>query len=137
MRKSLENCSPSDLQVSFIFLQVWAEIAIRSDKDGEQRWVHLDPCEAAVDENLIYEGWGKKQTFILAFYAPGYGDDPVAPMFPLIEDVTTTYTSDDWKAICKRRDESEEEVKKFIQAGADRLQKRLEEEYESANTTTI
>jgi hypothetical protein len=48
---------------------VWAEISLGNGK-GELRWVHLDPCEAAVDENLIYQGWGKKQTFILGFYAP-------------------------------------------------------------------
>lgn len=30
-------------------------------------WVHLDPCEAAVDEPLLYQSWGKNQTYILAF----------------------------------------------------------------------
>ena len=30
-------------------------------------WVHMDPCEAAVDEPLLYESWGKNQTYILAF----------------------------------------------------------------------
>jgi len=34
------------------------------------RWVHLDPCEAAVDQPLLYQDWGKKQTFIMAFWAP-------------------------------------------------------------------
>ena len=30
-------------------------------------WIHIDPCEAAVDEPLIYQGWGKNQTFIFAY----------------------------------------------------------------------
>jgi hypothetical protein len=56
---------------------MWAEVKV----DGE--WVHLDPCEAAVGENLIYQGWGKKQTFIFAF---SYSS-------PFVEDVTALYTS--------------------------------------------
>lgn len=30
-------------------------------------WVHVDPCEAAVDEPLLYQSWGKNQTFIFAY----------------------------------------------------------------------
>eukprot|EP00904_Undaria_pinnatifida_P004953 jgi/Undpi1/1588/HiC_scaffold_11.g04978.m1 len=40
---------------------VWVEAKVAG------RWVHVDPCEAAVDEPLLYESWGKKQTYILAF----------------------------------------------------------------------
>jgi hypothetical protein len=98
---------------------VWAEVALGEN----QRWVHLDPCEAAVDENLIYQGWGKKQTFILGFYAPrrrGTSNatigsaDPLAfseTTTPIIEDITSSYTDDSWEEICKRRDESEEEIR--------------------------
>jgi peptide-N4-(N-acetyl-beta-glucosaminyl)asparagine amidase len=46
------------------------------------RWVHLDPCEAAVDQPLLYQSWGKNQTYILAYSADG------------VEDVTLLYTSD-------------------------------------------
>jgi hypothetical protein len=121
---------------------VWAEVALGGGGGGKQggtslsstarRWVHLDPCEAAVDENFIYQGWGKKQTYILGFYAPpqrgagtgtddtdtdiGSSSDPL-DLFdttlttPIIEDITATYTTDSWDDICKRRDESEDEIR--------------------------
>ena len=72
----------------------------------------MDPCEAAVDENLTYQNWGKKQTYILGFYVPllletisnGDADSAVSPDgFPYIEDVTQSYTTDTWEEICKRR----------------------------------
>ena len=57
---------------------VWAEVNI-SD------WIHVDPCEAVVNEPLIYQSWGKLQTFIFAFSSKnGYCD---------IEDVTLRYTT--------------------------------------------
>ncbi|CAB1109414.1 unnamed protein product [Ectocarpus sp. CCAP 1310/34] len=40
---------------------VWVEARV------DRRWVHVDPCEAAVDEPRLYESWGKNQTYILAF----------------------------------------------------------------------
>lgn len=55
--------------------QVWTEVLVGA------RWVHLDPCEAAVDEPLIYESWGKTQTYIFA-YTRG-----------AVEDVTAQYTT--------------------------------------------
>ncbi len=39
------------------------------------RWVHLDPCEASVDNPLLYESWGKNQTYIVAFHDPFYVGD--------------------------------------------------------------
>lgn len=38
-----------------------------SSSSSKGGWVHLDPCEAAVDEPLLYQSWGKNQTYILAF----------------------------------------------------------------------
>jgi Transglutaminase-like superfamily len=103
---------------------VWAEIMIGS------RWVHLDPCEAAVDQNLLYQGWGKKQTYILGFAAPSSSnsgwlarDDDVRG--PLIEDITSTYTSDAWETICQRRDESENEIKDSIEKAVSELRRKL------------
>ena len=61
---------------AILFLyKVWCEVAVGSD------WVHLDPCEASVDEPLIYESWGKNQTYILSF---SYTD---------VQDVTAKYTT--------------------------------------------
>lgn len=65
---------------------VWVEVKVDED------WVHIDPCEAAVGENLIYQGWGKKQTFIFA-----YGYTP-----PYVEDVTSSYTSNFTASIRRR-----------------------------------
>jgi hypothetical protein len=94
---------------------VWAEVAL----GDRRRWVHLDPCEAAVDENFIYQGWGKKQTYILGFYAPpqrgNNSNDTIGSSTvtttPVIEDITATYTTDSWEEICRRRDESEVEIR--------------------------
>jgi Transglutaminase-like superfamily len=119
------------------------------------RWIHLDPCEAAVDENLIYQGWGKKQTYILGFYAPPKSDDAVSsqtthtsitnsswilpfPMTrsatsttiaaaaPLIQDITFDYTSETWSEINKRRDESEQEVRNAIQKSIVSMRRKIQ-----------
>lgn len=57
---------------------VWVEVWLGNGGVEEDvvnhygRWVHLDPCEAAVDAPLLYESWGKNQTYIVAFHDPFY-----------------------------------------------------------------
>ena len=112
---------------------VWAEVWLGgNDTEGSNsggRWVHLDPCEAAVDNPLLYESWGKNQTYIVAFHDPFYkkkttissdlmeGDripEATTPSripkqndntyrFPPVEDVTGQYTSDESHVIEERR----------------------------------
>lgn len=50
---------------------VWCEYWSPAD----QRWVHVDSCEAAHDTPLLYEeGWGKQQTYVIAFGREGVAD---------------------------------------------------------------
>jgi hypothetical protein len=77
---------------------VWAEVWI------DERWVHMDPCEAAIDTPLLYQGWGKNQTYIVAFEAPSRAADGGGySKPPTVVDVTKDYTSDSWETIHKRR----------------------------------
>ena len=96
---------------------VWAEARLNN------KWIHLDPCEAAVDKPLLYQEWGKKQTYIVAFHAPSpsgvaRAENATASAgshwkkadvfdVPLIEDVTLRYTSDGMDVIRKRRDDDD------------------------------
>lgn len=78
---------------------VWAEVWM------DNRWVHLDPCEAAIDNNLLYQGWGKKQTYILAFEAPSSSaivskeNTMTSDNSFKISDVTQAYTSDNLRRL--------------------------------------
>ena len=80
---------------------VWAEVWM------DDRWVHLDPCEASMDTPLLYQRWGKKQTYIVAFEAPlNTGNEKENDNNILsIADVTKSYTSDNWGSIQARRSE--------------------------------
>jgi hypothetical protein len=133
---------------------VWIEVA-RSrhlptppspddDKDEPQQqqqqdcdmydWIHLDPCEAAVDNPLLYQSWGKKATYVMALYAPSTNgndeNDHNHKTSPLVEDVTHRYTSDSLDVIGQRRHdqdgETEETIHQAIEFCNALLQSKLE-----------
>lgn len=108
---------------------VWVEallgdgVGVKSDDATEEkgRWVHLDPCEAAVDNPLLYSSWGKNQTYLLAFYDPsvtikstssdGQHDDL---SIQAVEDVTLRYTIDEIGVVTERRGIPEQSVAEAI-----------------------
>lgn len=72
------------------------------------RWVHIDPCEAAVDEPLLYAtGWGRCPVHVLAYQAVGSE--------VTITDVTASYRPADAGAI------PEETRRKVTEAVAEAL----------------
>ena len=110
---------------------VWAEVLVEGD-NGKRRWVHFDPCEAAVDNPLLYQGWGKKQTYVIGLYSPSRRNmdeqnrvEETKLIAPLVEDVTKAYTTDSLAKIGKRREESEEEVHTAINEAISELRVKL------------
>jgi peptide-N4-(N-acetyl-beta-glucosaminyl)asparagine amidase len=79
---------------------VWVEVELPS-----KGWVHMDPCEAAVDEPLLYQSWGKNQTYILAFTREE------------VADVTHVYTSN-FQAAKQRRTVSDEEFEGLLKTAS-------------------
>ena len=73
----------------------------RAAAPRSSRWLHLDPCEGAVDEPHLYSSWGKNLTYIVAFGGGG------------ITDVTRAYSAD-WNATLERRELSEVQVNRTI-----------------------
>eukprot|EP00891_Asterochloris_glomerata_P000523 jgi/Astpho2/523/e_gw1.00011.216.1_t len=67
-------CRTAGLDVRYILDwtdHVWTEYY----SDAQQRWIHLDPCEAAYDQPLLYEeGWGKQLNYVMAFHRMGVVD---------------------------------------------------------------
>lgn len=88
---------------------VWVEVRQDATDDGGDRdggganatgaknwrWMHLDPCEAAVDKKLLYQEWGRNIKSVFAFYAPppGESNQPAESSIPTIQDVTNDYRS--------------------------------------------
>lgn len=50
-----------------VWNEVWSE--------SENRWIHVDSCEAAFDKPLIYaDGWGKKMAYVIGISNGGLKD---------------------------------------------------------------
>lgn len=62
---------------------------------ADKNWIHCDPCEAAVDEPLIYQSWGKNITYIVAY---DFEQSNAV-------DVTSSYTNDMELAWIRRSEE--------------------------------
>ena len=78
--------------------------AVRRRRQGDcaHRWVAMDPCEATVDEPLIYgRDWGKTLTYVVAI-----GDGTLV-------DVTSSY-SHDWNATLTARTLAPEQVARSL-----------------------
>lgn len=84
---------------------VWTECYL----EGQGRWVHLDPCEASYDTPLLYEqGWGKALSYVFAVGREG------------VSDVIMRYTRK-WEEVKgRRREGSEEEVRRVCEAITER-----------------
>merc|ERR1711862_167672 len=90
---------------------VWVEILLHNST--EEEYIHLDPCEAIVDHKLLYQEWGKKQTYIIAFSSPSSSSSKNKNNH-FIEDVTKYYTTDTIHDISLRRDESDDIIQMNI-----------------------
>ena len=77
-------------------------------KGSGSRWVHVDPCEAAIDQTGLYASWGKNQTYIIAL------DGARAT------DVTREYTAD-WNATLSRRKIAPDQLDRAMRRCSSRL----------------
>lgn len=80
-----------------------------------KRWVHLDSCECARDQHLLYDkGWGKKQSYVLAFSIEG------------AQDVTKAYVQDWETTLQRRRRISESELERLLDEVTSRRRAHLD-----------
>ena len=106
---------------------VWAEIRMSDD------WIHVDPCEAAIDNPLLYESWGKKQTHIVAFHP----SIDLSHANSCIQDVTTIYTSDNTTAIEERREDPSELIETSLVDMRKALQTKLRDVLQSSSLDAV
>jgi len=101
--------------------------------EGAPRWIHLDPCEAALDLPLLYQEWGKNQTYIVAFQAPldatqsTRNNNTTTKQQWKIVDVTQEYTSDDLEQIQARRTKEDGITSQDVAAALERANRDLQE----------
>eukprot|EP00929_Paragymnodinium_shiwhaense_P070511 TRINITY_DN35702_c0_g1_i1.p1 TRINITY_DN35702_c0_g1~~TRINITY_DN35702_c0_g1_i1.p1 ORF type:complete len:424 (-),score=79.28 TRINITY_DN35702_c0_g1_i1:355-1626(-) len=102
---------------------VWAEANI-----GD-RWIHIDPCEAAVDNPLMYaKDWGRAPLHVLAYGREPWQDAAEASGSPandsnllpgirvVVEDVTEEYRPDDAPPVANATQEAvREALEKAVQ----------------------
>ncbi|KAL1394616.1 hypothetical protein pipiens_011831 [Culex pipiens pipiens] len=91
-------CRALGYEARFVFStgdHVWTEVY--SARQG--RWIHVDPCENAIDSPLMYEhGWKKEISYVFAFSKED------------VTDVTWRYSNDHQKVLKSRRTCSEREL---------------------------
>lgn len=91
-------CRALGYEARFVFStgdHVWAEVY----SARKRRWIHVDPCENAIDSPLMYEhGWKKDISYVFAFSRED------------LQDVTWRYSNDHPKVIKSRKNCSEKEL---------------------------
>lgn len=91
---------------------IWTEYYSTS----QERWIHLDPCEAIADKPLLYEaGWGKQLSYCIAIGRAG------------VHDVTRRYSAN-WSEIKRRRHLPEGWVRQYLAETTKRLRRKMTEE---------
>ena len=82
--------------------------------EEEKRWIHIDSCEEAYDQPLLYEqGWGRIMTYILAF------------SIDEVKDVTPRYVKN-WNDVIERRNKNcENELHSLLYAINTSIQSNL------------
>ncbi len=78
----------------------WVEVLVND------QWIHVDPCEAAVNESKLYESWGKNMTFCVAY--------SLSPKAETV-DVTDTYCTDMKLAWLRRGIISSQQINQVLQ----------------------
>jgi peptide-N4-(N-acetyl-beta-glucosaminyl)asparagine amidase len=100
-----------------------------------KRWIHMDPCEAAVDKPLLYEvGWGKKLTYLIAVGRDG------------VLDVSRRYTRQYNELVDSRRILDDEWISGYLQKisnkmrsenGSDEKERKSLEERDDADVAEM
>ncbi|XP_019539204.3 peptide-N(4)-(N-acetyl-beta-glucosaminyl)asparagine amidase [Aedes albopictus] len=95
-------CRALGYEARFVFStgdHVWTEVY----SARKRRWIHVDPCENAIDSPLMYEhGWKKEMTYVFAFSRED------------VQDVTWRYSNQHPVVIKSRKSCSEKELLETI-----------------------